>query len=129
MSDADDQTSPPTTLTYLANQVLYVGSHAGDSQLVQISSTSLSSSDESPTLPIPPEIKTVVAARLVPPSVKGKGREELSEPLRDCVLDVKGPYIRVIDTFKNVAPILDAVLVDTDNSGHVRFCDSLSFLC
>ncbi|KAJ7688236.1 mono-functional DNA-alkylating methyl methanesulfonate N-term-domain-containing protein [Mycena olivaceomarginata] len=112
------ETSPPTTLTYLANQVLYVGSHAGDSQLVQISSTSLSSSDESPTLPIPPEIKTVVAARLVPPSVKGKGREELSEPLRDCVLDVKGPYIRVIDTFKNVAPILDAVLVDTDNSGH-----------
>ncbi|KAJ7242817.1 mono-functional DNA-alkylating methyl methanesulfonate N-term-domain-containing protein [Mycena haematopus] len=111
------ETSPATTLSHLANQVLYVGSHAGDSQLVQISSTPLSSSDEA-TLPIPPEIKTVPAARLAPPSAKGKGREELSEPLRDCVLDVKGPYLRVIDTFKNIAPILDAVLVDTDNSGH-----------
>ncbi|KAF8208666.1 mono-functional DNA-alkylating methyl methanesulfonate N-term-domain-containing protein [Mycena galopus ATCC 62051] len=112
------ETSPSTTLAYLANQVLYVGSHAGDSQLVQISSTPVSTSDEAPTLPIPPEITTVPAARLAPPSAKGKGREEYSEPLRDCVLDVKGPYLRVIDTFKNIAPILDAVLVDTDNSGH-----------
>ncbi|KAF7365431.1 CPSF-A domain-containing protein [Mycena venus] len=112
------ETSPPTTLSYLANQVLYVGSHAGDSQLVQISSTPLSSSDETPTLPIPAEIDTVPAARLAPPSAKGKDREEVAEPLRDCVLDVKGSYLRVIDTFKNVAPILDATLVDTDNSGH-----------
>ncbi|KAJ6466487.1 CPSF A subunit region-domain-containing protein [Mycena sanguinolenta] len=111
------ETSPSTTLTYLANQVLYVGSHAGDSQLVQISSTPLVSSDEA-TLPIPLEIETVPASRLVPPSAKGKGREELSVPLRDCVLEVKGSYLRVVDTFKNIAPILDAVLVDTDNSGH-----------
>ncbi|KAJ7043868.1 mono-functional DNA-alkylating methyl methanesulfonate N-term-domain-containing protein [Mycena alexandri] len=111
------QTSPPMTLTYLANQILYVGSHAGDSQLVAISSTPLSSSDE-PTLPIPPEITTVVAARLAPPSVKGKGREDHAKTLRDCVLDVKGPFVRVIDTFKNVAPILDATLVDIEKSGH-----------
>ncbi|KAJ6584701.1 CPSF A subunit region-domain-containing protein [Mycena capillaripes] len=112
------ETSPPTTLTYLDNQILYVGSHAGDSQLVQISLTPLSSSQEIPTLPIPPEIETVPAARLAPPSAKGKGREKHSEQLRDCVLDVKGSYLRVIETFKNIAPILDATLVDTDNSGH-----------
>ncbi|KAJ7714198.1 mono-functional DNA-alkylating methyl methanesulfonate N-term-domain-containing protein [Mycena metata] len=111
------QTSPPMALTYLANQVLYVGSHAGDSQLVAISSTPLSSSDE-PTLPIPPEITTVPAARLAPPSAKGKGREDHAKMLRDCVLDVKGPFLRVIDTFKNVAPILDAALVDIEKSGH-----------
>ncbi|KAJ7163276.1 mono-functional DNA-alkylating methyl methanesulfonate N-term-domain-containing protein [Mycena filopes] len=111
------ETSPPMTLTYLANQVLYVGSHAGDSQLVEISATSLSSADE-PTLPIPPEITTVPAARLAPPSAKGKGREEHSETLRDCVLDVKGSFLRVIETFKNVAPILDATLVDIEKSGH-----------
>ncbi|KAJ7645598.1 mono-functional DNA-alkylating methyl methanesulfonate N-term-domain-containing protein [Mycena polygramma] len=109
------ETSSPTTLTYLANQILYVGSHAGDSQLVQISSTPLSSSDENPTLPIPPEIETVAAARLAPPSAKGKGS---AETLRDCVLDVKGSFLRVIETFKNIAPIMDATLVDTDNSGH-----------
>ncbi|KAJ7134358.1 CPSF A subunit region-domain-containing protein [Mycena epipterygia] len=109
------ETSPPTTLTYLTNQVLYVGSHAGDSQLVKISSTALSSS-EAPTLPIPPDIKTVLAGRLAPPSAKGKGREEHS--VRDCVLDVKGSFLSVIETFKNIAPILDAALVDTDNSGH-----------
>ncbi|KAJ7695700.1 mono-functional DNA-alkylating methyl methanesulfonate N-term-domain-containing protein [Mycena rosella] len=112
------ETSPPSTLTYLANQVVYVGSHAGDSQLVQISATPLSSSDETPTLPIPSDIETVPAGRLAPPSAKGKGREELAEPLRDCILDVKGSFLKVLDTFKNIAPILDAALVDTDNSGH-----------
>ncbi|KAJ7505532.1 CPSF A subunit region-domain-containing protein [Mycena galericulata] len=111
------ETSPSTTLTYLTNQVLYIGSHAGDSQLVQIRSTPLSSSDE-PTLPIPPEITTIPPGRLAPPSAKGKGRQELAEPLRDCVLDVSGSFIRVFETFKNIAPILDAALVDTDNSGH-----------
>ncbi|KAJ7729698.1 CPSF A subunit region-domain-containing protein [Mycena maculata] len=111
------ETSPPTTLTYLANQVLYVGSHAGDSQLVRISSTPLSSSD-APTLPIPPAITTVAPGRLTPPSAKGKAREEDSVPLRDCVLNVKGSFLRVMETFKNIAPILDAALVDTDNSGH-----------
>ncbi|KAJ6620776.1 CPSF A subunit region-domain-containing protein [Mycena sp. CBHHK59/15] len=111
------ETSPPTTLTYIANQVLYVGSHAGDPQLVQISTTPLSSSDESPTLPIPLDIKAVPPSRLAP-SPKGKGKEVESDPLRDCVLDTKGSYVRVIETFKNIAPILDAALVDTDNSGH-----------
>ncbi|KAJ7164666.1 CPSF A subunit region-domain-containing protein [Mycena crocata] len=111
------ETSPSTTLTYLDNQILYVGSHAGDSQLVQISTTPLSSSDEA-TLPIPLDIKTVSPARLVPPSAKGKGREDHAEAFRDCVLEVKGSYVRVIETFKNIAPILDAALVDTDNSGH-----------
>ncbi|KAJ7644328.1 CPSF A subunit region-domain-containing protein [Roridomyces roridus] len=112
------QTSPSTTLSYLTSQVLFVGSHAGDSQLVQISSNPLSSSND-PTLPIPSDITTVPASRLTPPrSAKGKAREEYSEPLRDCVLDVKGPFLRVIQTFKNIAPILDATLVDTDDSGH-----------
>lgn len=88
---------------------------------MQISSTPLSSSDE-PALPIPPDIRTVPPGRLAPPSTKGKGREEHSEPLRDCVLDVNGSFLRVLETFKNIAPILDAALVDTDNSGHVRVC-------
>ncbi|KAJ6557241.1 CPSF A subunit region-domain-containing protein [Mycena vulgaris] len=111
------ETSPPTTLTYLANQILYVGSHAGDSKLVQISSTPLSSV-ESPTLPIPSDIKTASPGRLAPPSAKGKGKAENSEPLRDCVLDVKGSFLTNVSTFKNIAPILDAALVDMDNSGH-----------
>ncbi|KAJ7430159.1 CPSF A subunit region-domain-containing protein [Mycena latifolia] len=83
-------TSPPTTLTYLANQVLYVGSHAGDSQLVQISSTPLSSSDETPTLPIPLEIKTVLPGTSGPALRKRQGQGGVLEPLRDCVLDGKG---------------------------------------
>ncbi|KAK7048153.1 CPSF-A domain-containing protein [Favolaschia claudopus] len=111
------ETSPPTTLSYLTNQILFVGSHAGDSQLVKISPT-LVASDESPTLSVPSEIRTIPASRLAPPTAKGKGKDEFSEPLRDCVLESKGSYLRVIETVKNVAPIHDAVLVDTDNSGH-----------
>ncbi|KAJ7288527.1 CPSF A subunit region-domain-containing protein [Mycena rebaudengoi] len=110
--------SPPTTLSYITNQILYVGSHAGDSQLVQISATPLSSSDETPTLPIPREIQTVAPGSIAPSWAKGKGKEDALDPVRDCVLDVKGSYVRVIQSFKNIAPILDAALVDTDNSGH-----------
>ncbi|CAK5284352.1 unnamed protein product, partial [Mycena citricolor] len=109
-------TSPPTTLTYLNDQMLFVGSHAGDSQLVQIHSSPVSSLSL-PTLPIPPEIASVPAARLTPASSKGKGREN---PPKNCVLESQGSYLRVVESFKNIAPILDAVLVDTEKSGHVR---------
>lgn len=69
------QASPPTSLTPLSSQYVFLGSHFGDSQLFRI------------------------------------------------VLDkssVDGSYIDVVDSFKNIAPIMDAVLADTDGSGQVR---------
>lgn len=57
---------------------------------------------------------------------KGKGRAladndaDLKDITKGLVLATMGSYITVIDTFKNIAPIMDAVLVDTDGSGQVR---------
>ena len=67
------QVSPPTTLSYLDNGVIFVGSHYGDSQLV----------------------KLLTASR-------------------------NGSYVQVVETFTNLAPILDATLVDDPNSNQVR---------
>ena len=36
------------------------------------------------------------------------------------IIKTKGSYIEVLSRFKNIAPILDAVLADPDESGQVR---------
>ncbi|EJC97967.1 uncharacterized protein FOMMEDRAFT_162310 [Fomitiporia mediterranea MF3/22] len=65
------EVSPPTSLTPLASQYIYVGSHFGDSQLIRVTSERSSN----------------------------------------------GSYLEISDTFKNIAPIMDAVFEDTDDSG------------
>lgn len=37
----------------------------------------------------------------------------------------QGSYLSVLDSWKNIAPIMDAALVDLDGSGQVRFGASL----
>ncbi|KXN88147.1 DNA damage-binding protein 1a [Leucoagaricus sp. SymC.cos] len=119
------EVSPPTSLTYLTNQIVYVGSHMGDSQLVQLSPTPTSSIDQ-PTLPIPEDIHTVSSSS-IDGSVtkKGKGRaisptfdnmeidDEAGDPQESGKLvATKGSYVTVLEQFKNIAPIVDACLVD-----------------
>lgn len=121
------KTSPATTLTYLTNQALYIGSHMGDSQLIQISHSPLSLT-HSPTLTIPTDVKTVSSQTLSHSKGKGKGKavdddvDMDKDPSSGCVVETMGSYISVRDTYKNIAPIMDAVLVDTDGSGQVSAC-------
>ena len=123
------ETSPATTLTYLTSQVVYVGSHLGDSQLLRISPTP--TSDVSiDTLPIQKGIATVEPSALnASSSTKGKGRaecdwerdarEEAKEGKDGKVVRTKGSYVDVIDRWENVAPIVDAAMVDLEGSGQV----------
>ncbi|KAG6831652.1 hypothetical protein H0H87_004602 [Tephrocybe sp. NHM501043] len=115
------EASPASSLTYLASQTIYLGSHYGDSQLLQLSPTAVSSLD-TPTLPIPSDVKTISPARLGRPSAsKGKARATSDEDnTKGAVVESKGSFINVIGTFKNIAPIVDAIVVDTDGSGEVR---------
>ncbi|KAH6912768.1 mono-functional DNA-alkylating methyl methanesulfonate N-term-domain-containing protein [Coprinopsis sp. MPI-PUGE-AT-0042] len=120
------RTSPPTTLTYLTNQIIFAGSHLGDSQLVQISPTP-SGSAEDPIQTVPDSIKTV--SRNISESgriSKGKGRameedsdmDVDSEPLGNGrVITPQGSHLKVLQAFKNIGPINDAVLVDLEGSG------------
>ncbi|KAK2459647.1 hypothetical protein APHAL10511_008292 [Amanita phalloides] len=121
------ETSPPTTLTYLTSQVIYVGSHLGDSQVIEISATPISSS-KTPTLPVPPEIKTVHPNALISSRKKGKSRQDPDENVMDVdtesestkggyILGTEGSYLSVLDVQKNIAPIIDALLLDIDGTG------------
>ncbi|KAI0304406.1 CPSF A subunit region-domain-containing protein [Multifurca ochricompacta] len=113
------EVSPPTALAYLDSQVLFIGSHFADSQLIRIHTSPISDVG-SPTLPIPADILTVPLG-LFSSSGKGKGRASMTDKEGSSrVLALNGTYIEVLDTWQNVGPILDAVLADTDGSGQPR---------
>ena len=120
------QISPPTSLSYLTSQVLFVGSHAGDSQLLRISPTPRSDLD-SDTLPIPGGIATISPAALGAPRAESPDDDydmreaaDNSQGRGGKVVKCKGNYIEVLSRFPNIAPIMDAVLADPEESGQVR---------
>lgn len=120
--------SSATTIAYLSNQSLFLGSHLGDSQLITISQ--IPSKDE-PVPPIPVKIKTVDKTSIGSLS-RRKGKQRASEDdmeVDDADLEVggqgfvitpDGSYVKVIQSFKNIGPIIDAAMVDIDGSGQVR---------
>ncbi|KAI6039683.1 CPSF A subunit region-domain-containing protein [Pisolithus marmoratus] len=105
------EASSPTCLTYLANQVVYLGSHYGDSQLLRISQTPVSSLD-TPTLSVPSSVPTIRPAQLGAP-----GKRRATDAAEGLVVNGLGSYLVELERFTNLAPIVDAVLVDIDNTG------------
>lgn len=55
--------------------------------------------------------------------------DEVGDPTKGTIIGSEGSFINVLDTFKNIAPIVDAVLVDTDGSGQVRGPSEIDGLC
>ncbi|EMD31691.1 hypothetical protein CERSUDRAFT_109269 [Gelatoporia subvermispora B] len=124
------ETSPPTTLSYLDSQVVYVGSHMGNPQLLRIH-TSPIADHGSETLPIPLGVTTISPVLLSPSKGKGRADDDNNDEDEDDDVDMsdnregrdgriiatKGQFIEVLDTFQNMAPIMDAVLADLDDSG------------
>lgn len=118
-------TSSATTIAYLSNQALFLGSHLGDSQLITISQ--VPSLDE-PIPPIPTKIKTVDKMSIGSLS-RRKGKQRASEDDMDVddadqevggqgyVVTPDGSYVKVLESFKNIGPIIDAAMVDIDGSG------------
>ena|ERR1700691_3585479 len=127
------------TLTYLTSQILYLGSHQGDSQLIRINNSPVSGL-EVPTLPVPSDISTITPSQLTSLATKGKGRAvdmdvdeggmrgagRKEKEGRGVIVLGKGSYLSVLETFKNLAPILDAVLVD-NGTAQVSLTLILSF--
>ncbi|RXW24467.1 hypothetical protein EST38_g1372 [Candolleomyces aberdarensis] len=120
-------TSPATSLTYLTNQVLYVGSHLGDSQLITISQ--IPSKNEDQVVPeIPFGIQTHDRTTIASGTKKGKQRadddmdvdsseQDGDELANGRIIAPDGSYVRVVQSFKNIGPIVDAVMVDVEGSG------------
>ncbi|OSD07132.1 hypothetical protein PYCCODRAFT_1449240 [Trametes coccinea BRFM310] len=113
------ETSPATSLTYLSSQVLFVGSHFGDSQLLRIHPAPIANAS-SDTLPIPKGVTAVPPSALTSSVSKGKGRADDATDIsvrEGRVVHTKGSFIEVLQSHDNIAPILDAVLADIDGSG------------
>lgn len=122
------EASPPMSITYLTGGVVYVGSFSGDAQTFKIM-TAPHSSTELHTLPIPNDIKTVPQQVL---SSKGKERMDAdmdvdseSDVTHGCIIDTKGSFLQPLETYKNVAPINDAVLLQShsDDQASVLWLD------
>ncbi len=47
-------------------------------------------------------------------------KEKEREIRNGRIINGKGSYVEVLDSYRNLAPILDAVSADTDDSGQVR---------
>ncbi|KDQ62210.1 hypothetical protein JAAARDRAFT_121297 [Jaapia argillacea MUCL 33604] len=114
------QSSSPTSLTHLTGQIVYLGSHMGDSHLIRIHPTPVLSLD-TPTLPIPEGLGVISASSLMS-GAKGKGKAfgGGSDFSKGSIVNAKGSYVEVIESFSNIAPIMDAVVADTDGSGHTQ---------
>lgn len=109
-----------------------MGSHLGDSQLVQLTSTPITPTDE-PTLPIPSDVH-VIPSNFFNISAFKKGKARAISPDFDTmnvdssesafpqelgnIVETRGSYLNILERFKNIAPILDACLLDPD-SGQV----------
>ena len=66
-----------------------------------------------------------------PSTGKGKGRASdyedsnvIRDPAKGCVVKSLGSFVSVLQTFKNIAPIMDGIVVDMDGSGEVCASDS-----
>ncbi|TFK48656.1 hypothetical protein OE88DRAFT_1663726 [Heliocybe sulcata] len=116
------ETSPPSSLTYLTSQTLYLGSHFGDSQLLRISTSPLSATDAD-TLHIPSKIQTFTPSDLLTrygvegKKGKGKAQEGQGGEAGGYVVRTTGGFVEELQRWDNVAPIMDAVVVDLEGSG------------
>ena len=75
---------------------------------------------------MPPEIPTITPSQLTELFTSGKGKSKAvsGENIREkegrgVIVVGKGTYLSTIQSFKNIAPIMDAALVDVDRSGQV----------
>jgi DNA damage-binding protein 1 len=101
----------------LTNQVLYLGSDLGSSQLLRIESTPVSL-HENPALQIPSDIIVATENEFLLSS-KGKAREDVDSVTQGTVISAPGTRLTVLEVYQSIAPITDAVLVDPDDSGQV----------
>ena len=117
ITSSNIKASPPACLTYLSNQVLFLGSYLGDSQLLRVEITPVSLENHS-ALSLPPDVKAMRESDLLlMASSKGKAKDDSS--IKGSIVSVQGRRLSVLESFKNISPISDAVLVDSDGSQQV----------
>lgn len=100
--------------------MFYVGSHLGNSQLVRLLPAPTASS-EADTLPIPSSIKASPPSALSREHGGDNATDDDKDRANGTVIRLKGSHVEVLESFRNIAPIVDATLADIDGSGQVIF--------
>ena len=118
------------SLNYLSNNIVYLGSHLGDSQLLAIDTAPHPTGNR---IQIPGGIPTVSRNASTSTSRKGKERaadsmevDEETDNLNGRIIEPEGSYLTVLQSFKNLGPIVSAVLADVEGSGQVSQIASFS---
>lgn len=108
-------------MTYVGSSVVYVGSHLGNSQIIRIHPSAVGDAQNN-TLPIPDTVEVVVDPSYLmreDEPVDDQAPEQLKS-LEGLIVQTKGTFVEVLETFHNIAPIVDAVSADIDGSGQVK---------
>ena len=72
-------------------------------------------------MPIPPGWPTVKPEELEDgPASTMDATQESPKPAKGKIVQMRGSVLSVTESFTNIAPIVDAALVDVDDSGQVR---------
>jgi DNA damage-binding protein 1 len=115
LNDGYAQVSPACTITYLTTQIVYLGSHLGDSQLLRIHSSPADSAHNH-IISISPDIPVIAPSRINTAILQDDDEFDTGTS-NGQVIESTGTYVTVLQTFKNIAPIADAVLADLNGNG------------
>lgn len=69
---------------------------------------------------MPTKMSDMSALRRLPPN-DGDDADSETEGRPSYIIENKGQYVTVLQTFKNIAPIVDAAFVDVDGTEQVSF--------
>ena len=98
-----------------------MGSHLGNSQIIRIRPSAVGDAQNN-TLPIPDVVEVVVDPSYLMKDDEPGSEEapQQSKSFEGLVVRTKGTFVEVLETFHNIAPIVDAVSADIDGSGQVN---------
>ena len=99
--------------------MVYIGSHLGPSQLIRLHQEIIDSPEDD-TVHIPSGVSTVDSLSHRDDGDEGEESRSDNRKASGTILRSKGVRLEVLDTYRNIAPIMDAVLADPEFSGQVR---------
>lgn len=115
-SRANDQSSPPSSLTYLDAAHVFLSSACGDSAVIRLDLS------HEPSSPVSPSVHS--SARAIPARRgKGKARQEEEEDWAVVLEDGQVGEIDTLERWMNLAPVKDFCTVEEEGGGVVSWVE------
>lgn len=117
-------TSCASTLSYLDNGAIFVGSSLGDSQLIRLSSTPIVSDEADNEMNTMEEDHESSSSTTATSSSSSSSSAASTSASTTLAHEPPSTYIEPIEEYQNIGPILDFTLVDAEKQGqaHIVSC-------